>query len=500
MNGWRKAYTDFGFENLDLRWERVLIYGTTAIFWANLVIWLLTRDGGLIFGVDNLEEWMTLTILAMPGNIRIMFLIALGPNRGGEWTTTWLSPKANPLNQGQRQSAHPVHSGNKSGTGNSVVGTTLKVLIGLTLFAVCGGIWLTGGIIVDPSDSVTEPPRLRNELQKKHMLELINEARREAGVPPVVMGTNNVAQIQADQLLEDCVFSHWGTDGLKPYIRYSLAGGYQTNGENALTYNECGLNDTWLQWNDEPTEMVTDAVEGWLESPGHRETMLSPEYRRVNLGLAWTRNVFKAIQHFEGDYVEMDRLPTIEDGVLELEGNLSNSYTFTGTVPLVAAIVYDPRPRKLTGGQLARTYCYGHGELIAALIPPQRRLKDDFESTFSMEETQCIDPYHVRHSAAEPESQAESSRIFEESKEESLQVRETEKTLTFRKAQEMTADGREFVLVADVSELLEQHGAGVYTVVLLASLEENGEDGTQVISEYSIFHGVRTPGGYGGER
>ena len=291
-----------------------------------------------------------------------------------------------------------------------------------------------------------------------------------------------------------------GTDGLKPYIRYSLAGGYQTNGENALTYNECGLNDTWLQWNDEPTEMVTDAVEGWLESPGHRETMLSPEYRRVNLGLAWTRNVFKAIQHFEGDYVEMDRLPTIEDGVLDLEGNLSNSYTFTGTVPLVAAIVYDPRPRKLTGGQLARTYCYGHGELIAALIPPQRRLKDDFESTFSMEETQCIDPYHVRHSAAEPESQAESSRIFEESKEESLQVRETEKTLTFRKAQEMTADGREFVLVADVSELLEQHGAGVYTVVLLASLEGNGEDGRQVISEYSIFHGVRTPGGYGGER
>ena len=33
----------------------------------------------------------------------------------------------------------------------------------------------------------------------------------------MVMGTNNVAQIQADQLLEDCVSSHWGTDGLKPY-------------------------------------------------------------------------------------------------------------------------------------------------------------------------------------------------------------------------------------------------------------------------------------------
>ena len=112
---------------------------------------------------------------------------------------------------------------------------------------------------------------------------------------------------------------------------------------------------------------------------------------------------------------------------------------------MVAAIVYDPRPRKLTGGQLARTYCYGHGELIAALIPPQRRLKDEFEFTSSIEQPQCIDPYDVRRSAEDPESQAESSRIFEESKEESLRIRETEKTLTFRKAQERCCSGGDTV-------------------------------------------------------
>ena len=71
-------------------------------------------------------------------------------------------------------------------------------------------------------------------------------------------------------------------------------------------------------------EMVADTVEGWLGSPGHRETMLSPEYRKVNVGLAWDRNVFKAIQHFEGDYVEMNKFPVIEDGVLELEGSLGS--------------------------------------------------------------------------------------------------------------------------------------------------------------------------------
>ena len=71
------------------------------------------------------------------------------------------------------------------------------------------------------------------------MLELINQARAEAGVPPVVMGTNQVAQIQAEALLRDCTLSHWGTDGLKPYMRYSLAGGYQVNKETATTANEC---------------------------------------------------------------------------------------------------------------------------------------------------------------------------------------------------------------------------------------------------------------------
>ena len=49
-----------------------------------------------------------------------------------------------------------------------------------------------------------------------------------------------------------------------------------------------------------------------------------------------------------------------------------------------------------------------------------------------------------------------------------------------------------------MSGILDEHGPGVYTVVLIAELEEisRGEPDT-VISEYSIFHEVRAPGGYG---
>ena len=427
MDRWKRAYTYLGFEGLDLRWERFIVYGAAAAFWVNLAAWLITRDG-IILGVHGILEWLALALLATIGTAKAAFLIALGPNRKGEWTPVWERPQSErsaptrasspvdaPANdetpasrkwwrlrmrvrrEFTRRRRRPRHEpGNtrpRAATwsrpqaagqvaprpaptrpptaapvrprltkGGSAAKTVVKILAVLALFAVCGGYWLTGGNIVSPSDKVTEPPRLRNMAEKRHMLDLINEARSRAGVAPVVMGTNNVAQIQADRLLEDCVSSHWGTDGLKPYMRYSLAGGYQVNGENFSGHGECGLADTLLSWNDDPMEMVADSVAGLLESPGHRETLLSPEYRKVNIGLAWDRNVFKAVQHFEGDYVEFDVLPVIEDGMLELEGRLTPGHAFTGQIPLMALIVYDPAPRRLNTGQLARTYCYGHGK------------------------------------------------------------------------------------------------------------------------------------------
>ena len=51
-------------------------------------------------------------------------------------------------------------------------------------------------------------------------------------------------------------------------------------------------------------------------------------------------------------------------------------------------------------------------------------------------------------------------------------MRETDLTLSFRKAEEMTAKGQEFHLRADMSEVLDELGPGVYTVVLIAELEE----------------------------
>ncbi len=71
------------------------------------------------------------------------------------------------------------------------------------------------------------------------MLELINAERKKAGLNSVTLGDNVVAQLHAEAALEKCFSGHWGVDGLKPYMRYSLAGGYQSNGENGSGLDYC---------------------------------------------------------------------------------------------------------------------------------------------------------------------------------------------------------------------------------------------------------------------
>ena len=67
------------------------------------------------------------------------------------------------------------------------------------------------------------------------------------------------------------------------------------------------------------------------------------------------------VQHFEGDYVEYDQVPTIAEGVLTLSGKTMNGVRFNDAGDLGVHVYYDQPPYSLTAGQLSRTYCYGGG-------------------------------------------------------------------------------------------------------------------------------------------
>ena len=305
------------------------------------------------------------------------------------------------------------------------------------------------------------------------------------------IGINNAAQLHAESSLQNCTSSHWGMDGLKPYMRYSLAGGHQSNGENGNGSDYC------IKWSDgyrslDPIDVeIREAMEQWMSSPGHQCNILDRWHKKVNIGLAWDRYNFKAFQHFEGDYVEFESLPALEDGILTLAGRTKNGARFDDERDLMIQVFYDPPPYPLTRGQVARTYCYDSGLPVAGLREPLSGGWFYDESEYSTTYRPCPDPYDVDTDARSPESPEEADRLWQSAYSASHNVVE-KVTVPWVTASEWTADGEAFSVSANLRRVIDQHGNGVYTILLRDRIE--GDD--VVISEYSIFHGVARPDTY----
>ena len=335
-----------------------------------------------------------------------------------------------------------------------------------------------------PTPTPTQPADLRHLEEKFYMLELINAERSRAGLAPVVLGNNVAAQLHAEAALENCFSSHWGIDGLKPYMRYSLAGGYQSNGENISGLGYCIKSSDGYRSNGTIEWEIREAMNGLMDSPGHRDNLLDRWHRKINIGLAWDRYNFSLVQHFEGDYVEYDRLPEIQNGVLRLSGTAKNGVSFGSDEELSVQIYFDPPPHALTRGQVSRTYCYDQGSLIGALRPP---LSGDWyynEDEFDESHQPCPDPFDVSPEASAPLSHDEALKYWEEAYEASLTAPVEQLRVPWITTSEMTARDQFFSVTADLVGLLNKHGDGVYTVIIWGSID--GQD--IVISQYSIFH------------
>ena len=338
---------------------------------------------------------------------------------------------------------------------------------------------------------VSNPSQRHLEL-KLYMLELINAERAEAGLDPVTLGENDAAQVHAEASLAGCYASHWGLDGLKPYMRYSLAGGYQSNTENGLGTDYCITEADSIRPIADLREEVREAMDLWMDSSGHRANILGPSKRMVSVGLAWDRYNFRAYLQLEGDYIEYDALPAISDGYLELSGTVRNGVEFADPADLRIGVRYDPPPRALTAGQVTRTYCSDSGEGVAGLrrpLPPERfYLSETFTRTYRP----CPNPSDVAADAPAPTSSDEGHRFWEEARDASRAQPEVTETVPWITAETWIASGTQFAVRADLSAVLAERGPGVYTVLVWGPID--GEFVT--ISRFSIFHEVDAPAGY----
>jgi uncharacterized protein YkwD len=110
------------------------------------------------------------------------------------------------------------------------------------------------------------------------MLDLINQARMEAGVPPLITTPELMQSSQAHSRDMSCrnFFSHNNLEGETPFDRMEAAG-YPLYYAAENIYAGQGVYNT-----------PEKAVKAWLNSPGHRVNMLNPEYVHIGLGYAYT--------------------------------------------------------------------------------------------------------------------------------------------------------------------------------------------------------------------
>lgn len=103
------------------------------------------------------------------------------------------------------------------------------------------------------------------------LLELTNAERQRAGLAPLTLSTtlSSAAQRHAEDLVRSGIFSHTGSDGSQPSDR-ALDAGYPFRyvGENIAAGGS--------------TASMT--IQQWMNSIGHRDNILKPEYTEVGFG------------------------------------------------------------------------------------------------------------------------------------------------------------------------------------------------------------------------
>ena len=350
----------------------------------------------------------------------------------------------------------------------------------------------------NPKSSDSDAPHQRIQDGKQFMLGLINEERRKAGVPELSLGDNNAAQIQAENSISDCVSGHWGTDGLGPPMRYSLAESYQSNRENASGYNYCLTDENrpmYLSIQSVQSEL-RDHMNGYLGSPGHKENILYPWHRKVNLGLSWDTHQMWSVQHFEGDYADCSVPPTIQGTTLSVTCTVSEVLPSRS---LAQAIYFDSPPHALSRGQIARSYSYRTGKMVALL-----RKKAQAGYSYSVNEVTrthnsgCT-PYDFDPSEPAPSSFAEATSLYNQAK--LCMTSEESITVPWIDGEE-TVGGATISLSHDIEQVLTEHGNGVYTLFVwgcsVADSVANPceDDNSMPIITQSIFYGIDPPDTY----
>jgi hypothetical protein len=215
---------------------------------------------------------------------------------------------------------------------------------------------------------------------KEYALDKINEDREKSGLAPVLMSTNQAAQIHAEDVLKTRQISHWMTNGEKPYMTYTENGGLGYVQQNiaiqGFEKGKCEGDEgdgkaVCMEIN--PFQAIDEAEHDMIYNDkiccdnGHKDNILDKLHTHVSIGIAYNDYFFVLVQNFENNYVEFSKPITNQpdDKYIQLIGKLM----YRNLTAVDVVVHYDEMPTDDIYEINKEEDSYSFGDAVGCLVP-----------------------------------------------------------------------------------------------------------------------------------
>lgn len=145
---------------------------------------------------------------------------------------------------------------------------------------------------------------------KAELLRVINEERRAHGAPPLAYDL--LGAKVGDEFCEDAARNrtsgHWDLAGRAPYLRWTLAGGFDHHAQNFAAESRSGFDFT-----EPAAELLKKMHAAFMEetppNDGHRRTVLDPLWTHVGIGYAVVGREMRMTEEYSRRVLEWVELP-----------------------------------------------------------------------------------------------------------------------------------------------------------------------------------------------
>src|SRR5487761_28704 len=203
-----------------------------------------------------------------------------------------------------------------------------------------------------------------------YALGIINENRTNSGVPAVTLSPIQSGQQHADSMLQSDYFSHWDTQGYKPYMRYTLLNGTGFVDENVAYEVNTGAFAT-LQGKENAINTLQYSMvynDSVCCNNGHERNILNATHNRVSIGIAYDSSHLYFVEDFENYYINLNasNVFSASSATVTLDGSTS-----TPLNPSSIQVYFDTTPASLSASTLNSQYQkpYDPGSFVGGVLP-----------------------------------------------------------------------------------------------------------------------------------